>query len=403
MRDEEILSGLDIGTTKICLIVGRVSDGKINIIGIGSVPSFGVRKGMIVNIGSTVNALKKAKEEAELMAGVKINSCIVGIAGSHVKGINSRGMIAIKRGEVGEDDVARAIEAAKAIKIPSDREILHVIPQEFIIDDQDGIKEPIGISGIRLEVKVHIISVSSAALQNILKCCKHAGINVERVVLSQIASSEATLTSEEKEIGVALVDIGGGTSDIAVFSEGSLVHTSTLPLGGMNITHDITIGLRTSFENAEKIKRKYGCALSSMVGAKETIEVESVGYRTSRTLMRKTLVDIIEPRVEEISSLIFEEIKKSGYERLLAAGVVLTGGCANLEGFQELSEGLFNLPTRRGYPTNIGGLVDVVNNPAYATSVGLVLYGAKERKKALGGRKDSTIIERIKRWFKDIF
>jgi cell division protein FtsA len=402
VADDGVIAGLDIGTTKICMIVGRVAEGKVNIIGLGSVPSFGIRKGTIVNIGSTVAALRKAKEEAELMAGTRISSSFVAIAGAHVRGINSKGMVAVRGKEVDQGDIRRAIEAAKAIKIPADREILHVIPQEFIIDDQDGIKEPIGISGIRLEVKVHIVTVASAALQNVMKCCRLAGINVEGVVLAQLASSEATLTQEEKDIGVALVDIGGGTSDIAVFSEGSPFYTTCLPLGGTNITQDITVGLRTSFENAEKIKKKYGCAISSMVGAKETIEVEGVGYRTSRTLTRKTLVDIIEPRVEEISSLIHEEIKRSGIDRLLAAGVVITGGCANLEGFQECAEAMFGLPTRRGYPVHIGGLVDVVSNPAFATSVGLVLYGASRRSRDFDGRKES-LLARIKRWFKETF
>lgn len=402
MGEDALVAGLDIGTTKICMIVGKVVEGKVNIIGLGSVPSFGIRKGTIVNIGSTVASLRKAKEEAELMAGTRVSSSFVAISGAHVKGINSKGMVAVRGKEVDEGDIRRAIEAAKAIKIPGDREILHVIPQEFIIDDQDGIKEPIGISGIRLEVKVHIVTVASAALQNIVKCCRLAGINVEGVVLSQLASSEATLTQEEKDIGVALVDIGGGTSDVAVFSEGSLFYTSCLPLGGTNITQDITIGLRTSFDNAEKIKKKYGCALSNMVGAKETIEVEGVGYRTSRTLTRKTLVDIIEPRVEEISSLIHQEIRRSGIDKLLAAGVVLTGGCANLEGMQECAEAIFGLPTRRGYPVHIGGLVDVVSNPAFATSVGLVLYGASKKSKDFTGGK-GTLLGRIKRWFKETF
>jgi cell division protein FtsA len=410
LRDDELLIGLDIGTTKICVVVARATEGKVNIIGIGSHPSTGLRKGVVVNMDSTVNSIKKAVEEAELMAGIKIESCLAAIGGAHIKSFNSNGVVAIKDKEVRPDDITRAIDAAKAVAIPADRELIHVIPQEFIIDDQDGIKDPIGITGVRLEVKVHIVTGSVASAQNIIKCCRLAGLTVDDIILGQIASSEATLTPEEKEIGVAIVDIGGGTSDIAVFTNGSLKYTSVLPFGGNNITNDIGIGLRTPLEEAEKIKKRYGCAFSNMVGANETIEVPSVGGRKPRTLMRKTLADIIEPRVEEIASLIYEEIKKSGSERLLASGVVITGGCANLEGITELAENVFNLPTRRGYPIGVGGLVDVVNNPIYSTGVGLLLYGFKNSK----GRKrrfvksgsffgKRTILKRIQDWFKEIF
>jgi len=410
LRDDELLIGLDIGTTKICVVVAKATEGKVNIIGIGSHPSTGLRKGVVVNMDSTVNSIKKAVEEAELMAGIKIESCLAAIGGAHIKSFNSNGVVAIKDKEVRPDDITRAIDAAKAVAIPADRELIHVIPQEFIIDDQDGIKDPIGITGVRLEVKVHIVTGSVASAQNIIKCCRLAGLTVDDIILGQIASSEATLTPEEKEIGVAIVDIGGGTSDIAVFTNGSLKYTSVLPFGGNNITNDIGIGLRTPLEEAEKIKKRYGCAFSNMVGANETIEVPSVGGRKPRTLMRKTLADIIEPRVEEIASLIYEEIKKSGSERLLASGVVITGGCANLEGITELAENVFNLPTRRGYPIGVGGLVDVVNNPIYSTGVGLLLYGFKNSK----GRKrrfvksgsffgKRTILKRIQDWFKEIF
>ncbi len=410
LRDDELLIGLDIGTTKICVVVAKATEGKVNIIGIGSHPSTGLRKGVVVNMDSTVNSIKKAVEEAELMAGIKIESCLAAIGGAHIKSFNSNGVVAIKDKEVRPDDITRAIDAAKAVAIPADRELIHVIPQEFIIDDQDGIKDPIGITGVRLEVKVHIVTGSVASAQNIIKCCRLAGLTVDDIILGQIASSEATLTPEEKEIGVAIVDIGGGTSDIAVFTNGSLKYTSVLPFGGNNITNDIGIGLRTPLEEAEKIKKRYGCAFSNMVGANETIEVPSVGGRKPRTLMRKTLADIIEPRVEEIASLIYEEIKKSGSERLLASGVVITGGCANLEGITELAENVFNLPTRRGYPIGVGGLVDVVNNPIYSTGVGLLLYGFKNSK----GRKrrfvksgsffgKRTILKRIKDWFQEIF
>jgi cell division protein FtsA len=321
--------------------------------------------------------------------------------------------VAIKDKEVRPDDIERAIDAAKAVAIPADRELIHVIPQEFIVDDQDGIKDPVGITGVRLEVKVHIVTGNISSAQNIIKCCSLAGLSVNDVILGQLASSEATLTEEEKEIGAALVDIGGGTSDIAIFSNGSIKYTSVLPFGGNNITNDIAIGLRTPIDDAEKIKKKYGCAFSSMVGANETIEVPSVGGRKSRTLQRKTLADIIEPRVEEVAELIYDEIKKSGQEKLLASGVIITGGCANLEGMPELAESIFNLPARRGSPIGVGGLVDVVNNPSYATGVGLLIYGSKytkgnrrgfnagrSMKRLLSGHK---LLDKMGEWFKEIF
>ena len=351
MADEgSFLVSLDVGTTKICVVVARMIDGKVNIAGIGSHPSTGLRKGVVVNIDSTVNAIKKAVEEAELMAGIKISDCVAGIAGAHIKSFNSNGVVAIKEKEVRRDDITRAIDAGKAVAIPADRLLIHVIPQEFIVDDQDGIKDPIGMSGVRLEVRVHIVTASTSSAENIVKCCYLGGLSVDDLVLSQLASSEATLTPEETEIGVALVDIGGGTSDVAVFANGSIRYTSVVALGGNHITNDIAIGLRTPLEEAEKIKKKYGCAMSKMVGANETVEVPSVGGRKPRTLMRKTLADIIEPRVEEILSLVHDEIKKSGCEKLLASGIVLTGGCANLEGVVELAESVFSLPVRRGYP-----------------------------------------------------
>jgi cell division protein FtsA len=413
VKDDEFVVGLDIGTTKICVVVGRASEEKISIVGIGSHPSTGLRKGVVVNMDSTVNSIKKAVEEAELMAGIKIDSCLAGIGGAHIKSFNSNGVVAIKDKEVRPDDIERAIDAAKAVAIPADRELIHVIPQEFIVDDQDGIKDPVGITGVRLEVKVHIVTGNISSAQNIIKCCRLAGLSVDDVILGQLASSEATVTEEEKEIGAALVDIGGGTSDIAIFSNGSIKYTSVLPFGGNNITNDIAIGLRTPIDDAEKIKKKYGCAFSNMVGANETIEVPSVGGRKSRTLQRKTLADIIEPRVEEVAELIYDEIKKSGQEKLLASGVIITGGCANLEGMPELAESIFNLPARRGSPIGVGGLVDVVNNPSYATGVGLLLYGYKHTKgsrrgfnagrsmkRLLSGHK---LLDKMSEWFKEIF
>ena len=403
------LVSLDVGSTKICVVVAKIVDDKVHITGIGSYPSTGLRKGVVVNIDATVNSIKKALEEAELMAGIKIGACVAGIAGAHIKSFNSNGVVAVKDREVRKDDISRAIDAAKAVPIPADRDLIHVIPQEYIVDDQDGIKDPIGMSGVRLEVKVHIVTGSITSAQNIIKCCSLAGLSVDDLILGQLASSEATLTPEETEIGVALVDIGGGTSDIAVYANGSIRHTAILPFGGTHITNDIAIGLRTPVEEAEKIKKRYGCALSKMVGANETIEVPSVGGRKPRTLMRKTLADIIEPRVEEILTLIHEEIKKSGYEKVLASGVVLTGGCANLEGIVDLAEGIFSLPVRRGLPIGIGGLVDVVNNPIYATGVGLILHGFEQNKGKSYERREifkkirDKGLGRIKRIFDEIF
>jgi cell division protein FtsA len=403
------LVSLDVGSTKICVVVAKIVDDKVNIAGIGSHPSTGLRKGVVVNIDSTVNSMKKALEEAELMAGIKIGGCLAGIAGAHIKSFNSNGVVAVRDKEVRKDDIARAIDAAKAIPIPADRDLIHVIPQEYIVDDQDGIKDPLGMSGVRLEVKVHIVTGALASAQNIIKCCYLAGLAVDDLILGQLASAEATLTPEETEIGVALVDIGAGTSDIAVYANGSIRHTAILPFGGSHITNDIAIGLRTPVEEAEKIKKKYGCALSKMVGANETIDVPSVGGRKPRTLMRKTLADIIEPRAEEILSLIHEEIKKSGYEKLLASGVVLTGGCANLEGVVELGEGIFSLPVRRGIPIGIGGLIDVVSNPIYATGVGLILHACGEGKGKNYERREifkklrEKGLGKIKRIFDEIF
>jgi cell division protein FtsA len=411
-EDTGFVVGLDVGTTKICVVVAKIVDSKVNIAGIGSYPSSGLRKGVVVNIDSTVNSIKKAVEEAELMAGIKVSGCLTGIAGAHIKSFNSNGVVAVKDKEVRRDDISRAIDAAKAVAIPADRELLHVIPQEYIVDDQDGIRDPVGMSGVRLEVKVHIVTGAVTSAQNIIKCCYLGGLSIDDLVLGQLASAEATVSPEETEIGVALVDIGGGTSDIAVYANGAIRYTSVLPLGGNHITSDIAIGLRTPLEDAEKIKKRYGCAMSSMVGPNETIEVPSVGGRKPRTLMRQTLADIIEPRVDEILSLIHDEIKKSGCEKVLASGVVLTGGCANLEGLAELAESVFGLPVRRGYPIGVGGLVDVVNNPIYATGVGLVLQGFKNNRMRRGGYErrdafrrllDQKMVKRIKELFKDIF
>jgi cell division protein FtsA len=408
-RRENLIVGLDIGTTKICAIVGNVTEDGVDIVGIGTSPSRGLRKGVVINIETTVASIKKAIEEAELMAGCEIKSVYAGIAGGHIRGFNSQGVIAIKNREVSPDDVRRVIDAAKAIAIPMDREVIHILPQEFIIDDQDGIREPLGMSGVRLEARVHIVTGAVASAQNIIKSCNRAGLDVADIVLEQLASSEAVISPEEKEIGVALVDIGGGTTDIAIFVDGAIKHTSVLSLGGNHLTNDIAVGLRTPMAEAEKIKQKYGCCYTSMVGKDETIEVPSVGGRKPRILSRQLLAEILEPRMEEIYTLVNREIVKSGFDDQIASGVVITGGTSILEGMPELAEQIFNLPVRRGVPQDIGGLVDVVNSPVYATGVGLVVYGSKNQgiREFPTVQSDDNVFRRVtrrmKEWFGEFF
>jgi cell division protein FtsA len=407
-KRENLVVGLDIGTTKICAIVGNLNDdGSLDIVGIGTSPSQGLRKGVVINIEGTVGAIKKALQEAELMAGCEIKSVFAGIAGGHIKGMNSQGVIAIKNREVNNDDIRRVIDAAKAIAIPMDREVIHILPQEFIIDDQDGIKEPLGMNGVRLEAKVHIVTGAVASAQNIIKSCNRAGVDVADIVLEQLASSEAVLSPDEKDLGVALLDIGGGTTDIAIFVDGAIKHTAVLSLGGNHLTNDIAVGLRTPTADAEKIKRNYGCCLTSMVGKDETIEVPSVGGREPRVLSRQLLAEILEPRVEEIFTLVNREIVKSGFEDVIASGVVITGGSAILPGMPELAEQIFNLPVRRGVPREIGGLTDVVNSPVYATGVGLVKYGSRNLQISnfsIGQENVfDKVIRRMKEWFGEFF
>ena len=398
-KPNNVLVGLDLGTTKVCAIVGEVKDdGQVDIIGIGISPSHGLKKGVVVNIDSTVESIKKAVQEAELMAGVEINAAYVGISGNHIKGMNSRGVAAIKNREVGPADVARAIDGARAVNIPMDQQILHVLPQEFIIDDQDGIKDPHGMSGTRLDVKVHIITGAVTAIQNIVKSCSRAGLHVNDLVLQPLASSRAVLTSEEQELGVVVVDIGGGTTDLAFFLEGSLWHTEVLPIGGNHLTNDIAIGLRTPASEAEKIKIKYGCALSSLVKHEESLDVPSVGGRPPRLLSRQILCEIIEPRVEELFGMVQQRLKKTGFEDMFASGVVLTGGTALMEGVQDAAERYLGLPIRRGTPRNIGGLMDVVNSPIYATGVGLVLYGAENAQTAPSKFRGNGSLKRLWKW-----
>lgn len=404
---EHLIVGLDIGTTKICAIVGNLTEDGLDIVGIGTSPSRGLRKGVVINIESTVESIRKALREAELMAGCEIKSVFAGIAGGHIKGFNSQGVIAIKNREVTAEDIERVIDAAKALAIPMDREVIHVLPQEFIIDDQDGIKEPLGMSGVRLEAKVHIVTGAVASAQNIVKSCNRASVNVSDIVLEQLASSDAVLSADEKELGVVMVDIGGGTTDIAIFVDGAIKHTSVLSLGGNHLTNDIAVGLRTPMAEAEKIKKQYGCCLTSMVGKDETIEVPSVGGREPRVLSRQLLAEILEPRVEEIFTLVNREIIRSGYEDLMASGVVITGGTTILPGMPEMAEQIFNLPVRRGLPQGIGGLIDVVNSPVYATGVGLVKYGSRNLKlhKFMIGQENlfDKVVRRMRDWFSEFF
>jgi cell division protein FtsA len=371
--------GLDIGTKKVTALIGEITEErKVEVIGIGTADSKGLRKGVVVNLDITSSAIKKAQEEAELMAGVAIHAAFVGISGAHIKSFNSRGVIAVsgKNREITRDDIRRVIEQSKAVSIPPDREIIHIIPQEFVVDEQDGIRDPLGMNGIKLEVNVHIITGASTLVQNLRTCIERAGINIEQIVLNQIAASASVLTHDEQELGVGLIDIGAGTTEVAIFERGSLWYTSIIPLGGDNFTNDIAVGLRTAIPDAEKIKRKFGCVISPVSEEQETIEVPSVGKgRKPRVLSRQLLADIIQPRAEEIFRIVADDIKRMGYEKSLNSGMVLTGGTALLEGLEEVAEEIFDLPVRRGDPTGVGGLLDRVNTPDYATAVGLLLYG----------------------------
>ncbi len=406
-RKDNIVVGLDIGTTKICAIVGEVGEGSLDIIGIGSAPSRGLRKGVVINIASTVESIRQAVEEAELMAGCEISTVFTGISGGHIRGFNSHGIVAVKDGEITAADVNRVIDAAKAVAIPMDREVIHILPQEYIIDDQDGIKEPLGMHGVRLEAKVHIVTASATSAQNIVKCANRTGLNVSSVVLQQLASSEAVLTEDEMDLGVCLVDIGGGTADIAIFSEGAIVHTSVLPIGGNHLTTDIALGIRTPQDEAEKIKQMFGCALVDQVSPEEVIEVPSVGGRKPRDLSRQILCEIIEARVEEIFQLVRDEIHNTAYEDLLASGVVLTGGSSRLGGIVDTAEEVLGLPIRLGHPNGIGGLFDVVKSPAYATGVGLVRYGGKNLGPQYGHVPQTNLYrrttKRMRNWLSEIF
>jgi cell division protein FtsA len=399
-----LIVGLDIGTSKVVAIVGEVNNsGELEIIGIGSHRSNGLKKGVVVNIESTVQSIQRAIEEAELMAGCEIHSVYAGIAGSHISSLNSHGIVAIKDREVMNQDVDRVIDAAQAVAIPADQQVLHILPQEYLIDSQEGVKEPLGMSGVRLEAKVHLITCAVNAAQNIEKCIRRCGLDVEDIILEQLASSYSVLTDDERELGVCLVDIGGGTTDIAIFTEGSIRHTGVIPIAGDQVTNDIAMALRTPTMHAEEIKIKYACALAKLTSADETIQVPSVGDRPARSLSRQALAEVVEPRYDELFTLVQAELRRSGYEDLVAAGVVLTGGTSKMEGVIELAEEIFHMPVRLGAPQNIRGLVDIVANPIYATGVGLLQYGIKQQlqeHKTFNQRENrESFMDKVKRWF----
>jgi cell division protein FtsA len=403
---ENIIVGLDIGTTKICAVVGELVGEKVNIIGIGTHPSIGLRKGVVVNIESTVESIKKAVEEAELMAGCEISSVYAGIAGGHITGFNSRGIVAVKGSEITPYDVERVIDAARAVAIPMDREVIHVLPQEYIVDDQSGIQNPVSMAGVRLEAKIHIVTGAVTSAHNIVKCANRAGLDVCDIVLESLASGEAVLSEEEKDLGTALLDLGGGTTDLAVFAGRNIRHTFVLALGGDNVTNDIAIGLRAPMAEAEKIKIRYGTCNSRNISSDELIKVPGMGGRDPRMLPRQILAEILEPRMEEIFTLVKRETYRAGMETVINSGVVLTGGSSLLEGATDIAEAVFGVPTQMGIPRNINGLTDVVNNPMYATGVGLVLYGAQKEPEKRFRIRDrnifNSLINRMKKWFKDV-
>jgi cell division protein FtsA len=405
-RKEDLIVGLDIGTTKIGVIVAERTESGLDVVGLGTHPSRGLRKGVVVDIDATVASIKSAVEEAELMADCEITSVYAGIAGGHIRSFNSHGIVPVKDREVRESDVKRVIDAAKAVAIPMDREVIHIIPQEFIIDDQEGIREPLGMSGVRLEAKIHIVTAAVTSAQNIVKCANKAGLNVIDIILEPLASAEAVLAEDERDLGVCLIDIGGGTTDIAVFADGSIKHTSVLGLGGYHISNDIAVGLRTPFEEAERIKKKFGVAAARFLRTDDVITVPSVGGRRPREVSRKILCEIIEPRVDEILSLARQEIAKSGLADKIPSGVVLTGGCSALEGLGDLAEEVFESPVRRGTPIHVGGLQDVVRSPMYATGVGLVLFGHSQSRVRTQSRfriRDEGIFGRVKQRMREWF
>ncbi len=406
--NKDLLVGIDIGTSKVVTLVGEMSaDGNLNVIGFGSHPSQGLKRGVVVNIESTVQSIQRSVEDAELMAGCEIYSAYTGIAGSHIRSINSHGIVAIRDQEVSAHDVERVIDAAKAIAIPADQRILHVLPQEYIIDNQDSIREPVGMSGVRLEAKVHIVTGAVSAAQNIMKCMKRCGLSTSDIVLEQFASSQSILSDDEKELGVCMIDIGGGTSDIAIFTDGAIRHTAVIPIAGDQVTNDIAIALRTPTRNAEEIKIKYGCALQDLVDTNQMIDIPTIGDRVGRRLPQRALAEVVEARYEELFTIALNELRRSGLEDYIAAGIVLTGGASKISGAKELGERVFKMPVRIGKPYNVTGLADIVHNPIYATGVGLLVYGLRHRQ----SQRDAVIQQpsmksvwsRMKNWFQGNF
>ncbi|MYB88764.1 MAG: cell division protein FtsA [Proteobacteria bacterium] len=406
--ERDILVGLDIGTSKVTAIVGEVNDeDQLEVIGLGTSPSRGLKKSVVVNIESTVQSIQRAIEEAELMAGCQIHSVYTGIAGSHIRSMNSHGIVGIKDREVSKGDVERVIDAARAVAIPADQRVLQVMPQEFVIDQQEGIREPIGMSGVRLEAKVHLVTGAVSVAQNIIKCIHRCGLEVDDIILEQLASSSAVLTEDEKELGICLVDIGGGTTDVAVFTDGAIKHTAVIPIAGTQVTNDIAVAMRTPTQHAEDIKIRYACALRQLANPDDTIDVPSAGDRESRQLSRQTLAEIVEPRYEELLSLVLAELERSGFKDLVAAGVVLTGGSSRMEGVVELAEEIFHMPVRLGTAQNVTGLVDVVRNPIYATGVGLLLFGFQNQKMEQNALSGESVVagafNRVRSWFQGSF
>lgn len=407
-QPDRYVVGLDIGTSKVCTVVGEIhGPGQIDVIGIGSTESRGIKRGVVVSLDAAVDSIRRSIADAEHMAGVEIGSVTLALSGPGIKGFNSRGVVAVagRNREVSRDDVRRAIDAASAVSLPSGREIIHVLPQDFVVDEQEGIDAPIGLTGARLEVNVHIVTGSATAIHNLVSCVNKAGVEVSQTVISQLAAAESVLTLDEKELGVALIDIGGGTADIAIYERGSLWHTGVVAVGGDHFTNDVAVGLRTPLPEAEKVKRRVGCALSSMVGEEETMEVASVGGRRPRVMARRMLSDILQPRAEELFHLVWDEISKSGYEKSLNSGLVLTGGGAQLDGLVEIAEQIFDLPIRRGSPTEVGGLADHVANPSSATAVGLVRYAERQRvlTEPATGHAWAGLFERLRTVFKEFF
>ncbi len=406
-KKNSIVVGLDIGTSKVCAVVGEMTERGVEIIGIGSHPSQGLRKGVVINIEATVNSLTKAIEEAGLMAGCEIHTVFTSISGGHIKGFNSHGIVAVKNKEVAQRDLERVIDAAKAVAIPIDREVLHVLPQDYIIDDQDGIKEPLGMSGVRLEAKVHIVTGAVTSAQNIIKCCNRSGLNVAEIILAPLAAAETVLTEEERDLGVLLIDMGGGTTDFVLLHDGTVKHTAIIGIGGNHITNDIAAGLRTPFNDAERLKQLYGCAAARMVTEDERVQIPNIAGKGAGTVSRQILCEIIEPRLDEIFELVQKEIAKSGYENSLASGVVVTGGAMLLPGAIEMAERAFGLPVRLGVPAHVVGLLNVINNPVYAVAVGLVLHGMKRRERNVYRVREDKMLSKVKHrmsdWLSEFF